>query len=112
MLLQIVQTLTSSRLRCLMVLLANGLATTTAGLKLGLASASANGAMSSADFNKLAGISLQAKKVEASQTNGNIKIDDVETIVYTLPNTVVHESDLSDYTEAELRTLLGLPAAE
>ena len=89
---------------------ANGLAVTSAGLKLGLASASANGAMSSSDFSKLAGISEQAKKVEASETNGNIKIDGTETNVYTLPNTVVHENDLSDYTEAELRALLGLPA--
>ena len=91
---------------------ANGLAATSDGLKLNLASASANGAMSSADFVKLSGISEQATKVEASETNGNVKIDGVETTVYTLPNTVVHESDLSDYTEAELRTLLGLPAAE
>lgn len=32
--------------------------------------------------NKLAGISTNANKVEASTTNGNIKIDDVETQVY------------------------------
>ena len=91
---------------------ANGLVVTSAGLQLGLASASANGAMSSSDFTKLAGISAQANKTEASETNGNIKIDGTETTVYMLPNTVVHEDDLSDYTEAELRTLLGLPAAE
>lgn len=91
---------------------ANGLVVTSDGLKLGLASASANGAMSSSDFTKLAGISAQANKTESSQTNGNIKIDGVETTVYALPNTVVHEDDLSDYTEAELRVLLGLPAAE
>ena len=91
---------------------ANGLATTSDGLKLNLASASTAGAMSSSDFSKLAGISVQANKVEASDTNGNVKIDGVETTVYVLPNTVVHESDLSDYTDAELRTLLGLPAAE
>ena len=90
---------------------ANGLVVTSAGLKLNLASASSNGAMSSTNFNKLAGISAQANKVEASETNGNIKIDSVETTVYTLPNSVVHDTDLSDYTEAELRTLLGLPAA-
>ncbi len=91
---------------------ANGLAVTTDGLKLALASASANGAMSSADFTKLAGISEGANKVEASETNGNIKIDGTETTVYTLPASVLKEDDLSDYTEAELRALLGLPAAE
>ncbi len=91
---------------------ANGLTTTSAGLQLNLASASANGAMSSSDFTKLAGISEQANKVESSATNGNIKIDGAETTVYVLPNTVVHENDISDYTEAELRELLGLPAAE
>ena len=91
---------------------ANGLAATTDGLKLGLASASANGAMSAADFSKLAGISAQTNKVEASEINGNIKIDNVETKVYELPASVLQEADLSDYTEAELLALLGLPAAD
>ncbi len=91
---------------------ANGLVVTSSGLKLNLASASSNGAMSSSDFSKLAGISEQANKVEASETNGNIKIDGSETTVYVLPNSVLKDDDISDYTEAELRTLLGLPAAE
>lgn len=51
-------------------------------------------------------------KVEASEVNGNVKINGVETAVYTLPATVLQESDVSDYTEAELRTLLGLSAVE
>ena len=89
---------------------ANGLVVTTNGLKLDLASATANGAMSAADFVKLSNISEGANKVEESATNGNIKIDGTETTVYELPASVLKEDDLSDYTEAELRELLGLPA--
>lgn len=33
------------------------------------------------------------KKVEASTTNGNVKIGGTETTVYTLPDTVVHDTD-------------------
>lgn len=39
---------------------------------------------------KLAGISEGANKVEKSTTNGNIKIDGVETVVYTAPDEVVY----------------------
>jgi hypothetical protein len=35
--------------------------------------------------NKLDNISIDAKKVASSTTNGNIKIDDIETVVYTHP---------------------------
>lgn len=52
-----------------------------------------NGLMLATDKEKLNDISAGAKKVEASQTNGNIKIDNVETTVYTLPNTVVQTVD-------------------
>lgn len=38
-----------------------------------------------AEITKLAGVSTGANKVEASETNGNIKIDGVETVVYTHP---------------------------
>ena len=34
-------------------------------------------------------------KTEASNTNGNIKIDDVETTVYTLPTDVVKKTDIT-----------------
>ena len=44
-----------------------------------------DGAMSGADKVKLDGISENANKVESSQTNGNIKIDNAETTVYTHP---------------------------
>ena len=37
------------------------------------------------EITKLAGVSEGANKVEASTTNGNIKIDGVETVVYTHP---------------------------
>ena len=38
-----------------------------------------------AEITKLAGVSAGANKVEASEVNGNIKIDGVETVVYTHP---------------------------
>lgn len=64
---------------------ANGLSTTSSGLKLGVATDSASGAMSAADHTKLSGITTGATKVEASSTNGNIKINGTETTVYTAP---------------------------
>lgn len=45
----------------------------------------AKGLMSASDKEKLDGITAGANKVEASQTNGNIKINNVETAVYTHP---------------------------
>lgn len=47
----------------------------------GAASSSNNGYMTSTMYNKLDGISTGATKVEASTTTGNIKIDNVETVV-------------------------------
>lgn len=47
-----------------------------------VATTSADGLMSKADKAKLDGVKTNATKVEASSTNGNIKIDDVETQVY------------------------------
>lgn len=78
---------------------ANGLAVTSAGLKLGLAAPSVSGeggsagAMSATDKEKLNGIADGATKVEASQTNGNVKIGGTETPVYTLPTTVLDATD-------------------
>ena len=82
------------------------------GLDLAEATTTTKGAMSAADKTKLDSVSEGANKVEASETNGNVKIDNAETTVYTLPATVLQEDDISDYTDAELRQLLGLPAAE
>lgn len=45
-------------------------------------------AYTTAKDTKLSGISEGATKVEASQTNGNIKINNVETTVYAHPTTV------------------------
>jgi hypothetical protein len=44
------------------------------------------GLMSAEDKTKLDAVKPGATKVEASETNGNIKIDDVETNVYTHPS--------------------------
>jgi hypothetical protein len=49
------------------------------------ASGTQDGVMSSSHYTKIEGISTGANKVEASTTNGNIKIDGVETTVYTHP---------------------------
>lgn len=51
------------------------------------ATTSAQGLMSAADKTKLESISADATKVEESETNGNIKIDGAETVVYTHPTT-------------------------
>lgn len=40
------------------------------------------------EISRLKGMSTGANKVEASITNGNVKIDGVETNVYTLPNNI------------------------
>ena len=54
--------------------------------KYDLATALANGLMSSAHVVKLEGISEGATKVENSTVNGNVKIDGSETPVYAHPN--------------------------
>lgn len=84
---------------------ANGLAVTNSGLKLDTVVAStsgsggSNGAMTAAQAEKLAGISTGANKVEASTTNGNIKIDNVETTVYDV--------DLDTATDAEVAEMMA-----
>lgn len=50
--------------------------------EIGLASGTQDGLMSSAHFTKVEGIAEGATKVEASTTNGNVKINGVETAVY------------------------------
>lgn len=71
----------------------NGLKVGAAGLELDEATATTAGAMSAADKTKVDGVSEGATKVEASETNGNVKIDGTETEVYKLPDTVVHDTD-------------------
>ena len=69
--------------------------------------ASADVAASEAKRLKLGGIAEGATKVEASVTNGNIKVNGEEKTVYTLPETVLHESEISDYTAEEIAALLA-----
>lgn len=55
-----------------------------------------------AAVTKLSGIADGATKVEASQTNGNVKINGTETTVYTEPADVVHGSIATDAEVAEM----------
>lgn len=65
------------------------------------------------DKNKLAGISSEANKVTVPETpDGTIEVDGQKKTVFTLPEKVLTTDDISDYSEADLRVLLGLPAAE
>jgi hypothetical protein len=56
------------------------------GTSHGVSTTSTAGFMSATDKAKLDGVSSSANKVESSTTNGNIKIDTVETKVYTHPS--------------------------
>lgn len=58
--------------------------------------------MTDAEGTKLNGISEGATKVEASETNGNIKVDGVEVKVYTEPNDVVHGAIATDAEVTEM----------
>ena len=84
---------------------ANGLSVGANGLGLATVVAStsgaggSNGAMTAAQAEKLAGITAGANKVEASTTNGNIKIDNVETTVYDV--------DLDTATDAEVAEMMA-----
>ena len=63
--------------------------------------------------NKLSGISSGANKVEASQTNGNIKIDNVETTVYEHPTTTaVTAAAVKVGNDAEGHVVIGDPLAK
>lgn len=63
--------------------------------------------MTDEEGTKLGGIADGATKVETSTTNGNIKVNGEEKTVYTLPETVLHDSDISDYTAEEIAALLA-----
>jgi hypothetical protein len=62
----------------------------------GVVTTSVNGFMSSTDKSKIDGIASGATAAAASTTNGNIKINNVETNVYTHPNdaNTRHVSDI------------------
>ena len=66
--------------------------------------------MTDAEGTKLEGITEGATKVEASETNGNVKINGVETPVYTLPAEVVKSNDIA--TDAEVEEMLAEVFAE
>lgn len=63
--------------------------------------------MTDAEGVKLGGIAEGATKVEASTTNGNIKVNGAEQKVYELPSTVLHSTDFEVVTEAEVRALFN-----
>ena len=58
--------------------------------------------MTNAEGTKLGGIAEGATKVEASTTNGNIKINGTETRVYTEPADVVHGAIATDTEVTEM----------
>lgn len=53
------------------------------------------------EIERLSGISSGATKVEKSETNGNIKIDGIETTVYTEVAGTVHDASYAHITIAE-----------
>lgn len=59
------------------------------------------------EATKLDGIATGATKVEASETNGKVKVNGAEVTVYTLPSDVLHSSDIETITEAEIIALLA-----
>ena len=71
-----------------------------------------SGIMSASDKDKLDKVSAGANKVEASNTNGNIKIDNVETTVYTHPTDGANTSkgDTTNQTPAFGGTFKALSA--
>lgn len=58
--------------------------------------------MTDAEGAKLGGIAEGATKVEASTTNGNVKINGTETRVYTEPTDVVHGAIATDTEVTEM----------
>lgn len=65
------------------------------------------------DKTKLAGVAAGATKVEASTTNGNVKVNGVETTVYTEPEDVLHGSAATAAeVEEMLNEVFGTTAAE
>ena len=58
--------------------------------------------MTNAEGTKLGGIAEGATKVEASTTNGNVKINGTEVTVYTEPSDVVHGAIATDTEVTEM----------
>lgn len=55
-----------------------------------------SGSSSEEEGEKLSGIQDGANKVEKGTDNGQIKIDGEDTTIYTLPETVLQETDIAD----------------
>lgn len=72
---------------------ANGTIDTNSYATTADATTSAHGLMTATDKTKLNGIATGATKVEASTTNGKVKINGTDTTVYTLPTEVVTITD-------------------
>ena len=75
------------------------------------ATTSASGLMSASDKTKLNGIAANATKVEASETNGHIEIDDVDTTVYDDTAVTTAIDDLEDIVSTETTTVEGNPVS-
>lgn len=58
--------------------------------------------MTTAEGDKLAGIAVGATKVEKSNTNGNVKVNGTEVVVYTEPGDVIHGSIATDTEVADM----------
>jgi hypothetical protein len=69
-----------------------------------IATTSTNGLMSSTDKTKLDGIATSATNVASSITNGNIKINGIETTVYTLPASITSSTSGNAATATKLQT--------
>ena len=68
--------------------------------------------MTNAEGTKLNGITANATKVEKSNTNGNVKINGAETVVYTLPQDVVKGQIATSQEVTEmLNEVFASPAA-
>lgn len=68
--------------------------------------------MTDAEGTKLNGIAAGATKVEKSTTNGNVKINGVETAIYTEPKDVVHGAIATSAEVTEmLNEVFATPAA-
>ena len=53
------------------------------------------------------GLYVSTAKVEASDTNGNIKVDGKEVTVYTEPANVLHTEDVEDFSAEDIAAMLA-----
>ena len=53
------------------------------------------------------GLYVSTAKVEASDTNGNIKVDGKEITVYTEPANVLHTEDVEDFSAEDIAAMLA-----